>query len=55
MKAALGLSQMDRLEEFIEKRRTIARRYNELLKDSIVEIPHQHPDTISSWHLYIIV
>ena len=54
VQAALGLSQMDRLEEFIEKRRAIARRYNELLKDSIVEIPHQHPDTNSSWHLYII-
>jgi dTDP-4-amino-4,6-dideoxygalactose transaminase len=33
VQAALGLSQMDRLEEFIEKRRAIAIRYNELLKD----------------------
>ena len=54
VQAALGLSQMGRLEEFIEKRRVIAKRYDELLKDSIVEIPHQHPDTNSSWHLYII-
>ena len=54
VQAALGLSQMDRLEEFIEKRRVIAKRYDELLKDSIIEIPHQHPDTNSSWHLYII-
>ena len=54
IQAALGLSQMDRLDEFIEKRRTIARRYNELLVNSIVEIPQQHPDTNSSWHLYII-
>lgn len=54
VQAALGLSQMDRLDEFIEKRRTIAKRYDELLKDSIVEIPQQHPETNSSWHLYII-
>ena len=54
VQAALGLSQMDRLDEFIEKRRAIARRYDELLKDSIVETPQQHPDTNSSWHLYII-
>jgi len=54
VQAALGLSQMDRLDEFIEKRRAIAKRYDELLKDSIVDIPQQHPDTISSWHLYII-
>ena len=54
IQAALGLSQMDRLDEFIEKRRTIARRYDDLLGNSIVQIPQQHPETNSSWHLYII-
>ena len=54
VQASLGLSQMNRLDEFIEKRRVIAKRYDELLKDSIVETPKQHQDTNSSWHLYII-
>ena len=54
VQAALGLSQMDRLDEFIEKRTAIANRYDELLKHSIVMTPKQHKDTKSSWHLYII-
>ena len=54
VQSALGLSQMDRLDEFVEKRRVIAKRYDELLKDSIVETPKQHKDANSSWHLYII-
>ena len=54
VQAALGLSQMDRLDEFIDKRRAIAKRYDQLLKNSIVNIPIQHTDTKSSFHLYII-
>ena len=54
VQAALGLSQMDRLDEFIEKRRIIAERYNEMLSESVVDIPRQHKDANSSWHLYII-
>ena len=54
VQAALGLSQMDRLDVFIDKRRAIAKRYDELLRNSIVNIPIQHNDTKSSFHLYII-
>ena len=54
VQAALGLSQMDRLDEFITKRKEIASRYNDLLKNSIVKIPEQLETTSSSWHLYII-
>lgn len=54
IQAALGFSQMDRLDKFIEKRTEIAETYNDLLKDSLVKTPKQHPDTKSSWHLYII-
>jgi len=54
MLAALGLSQMRRLDEFISLRQLIARNYDELLKDSSVTIPWQHADAHSSFHIYIV-
>jgi UDP-4-amino-4,6-dideoxy-N-acetyl-beta-L-altrosamine transaminase len=54
VQAALGLSQMGRLDEFVNKRHIIANRYNELLLNSEVITPFQHPDSYSGLHLYII-
>ena len=54
IQAALGYSQMQRLEEFVSRRRFLAQRYNDLLSDLPLTLPWQHPDTNSSWHLYII-
>lgn len=54
IQAALGLSQMNRLDEFVEARHALANRYNELLKEDWIELPWQHPDTYSGLHLYII-
>ena len=54
IQAALGASQMQRLDEFVSRRRFLAQRYNELLQDLALTIPWQHPDTESSWHLYVI-
>ncbi|GGH33111.1 UDP-4-amino-4,6-dideoxy-N-acetyl-beta-L-altrosamine transaminase [Paenibacillus segetis] len=55
MQAALGVSQMDKLDSFVARRREIAAIYNEKLGmlPGIV-IPGQHPDAESSWHLYVI-
>ena len=54
IQAALGASQMQRLDEFIARRQFLAQRYNHLLKDLPLTLPYQHPDTDSSWHLYVI-
>ena len=54
MQAALGKSQMDRLDEFVDRRRVLAKQYDELLKDTKVITPYQDANTKSSWHLYVI-
>ncbi|GKU76802.1 UDP-4-amino-4,6-dideoxy-N-acetyl-beta-L-altrosamine transaminase [Paenibacillus sp. L3-i20] len=55
MQAALGFSQMDKLDSFIERRRQIAAQYNKALIDMPgLVLPYQHPDTSSSWHLYVV-
>jgi len=54
IQAALGLSQMKRLNEFVSKRHTIAKRYNKLLMSFPVITPWQHEDNYSGMHLYII-
>jgi len=54
IQAALGLSQMNRLDEFVVSRHAIAENYNELLQEEWLQLPFQHPDTYSGLHLYII-
>jgi UDP-4-amino-4,6-dideoxy-N-acetyl-beta-L-altrosamine transaminase len=52
--AALGLSQMRRLDEFLERRKRVAARYDEQLAKLPVLTPWQHPDGDSAWHLYVV-
>ena len=54
LQAALGTSQMQRIDEFVKKRRVLAERYNKLLEDLPLIVPYQHPDTVSAWHLYVV-
>ena len=54
LQAALGLSQMQRLEEFVIKRNELASRYDNLLHDLPITLPWQHPDSYSARHLYVI-
>jgi UDP-4-amino-4,6-dideoxy-N-acetyl-beta-L-altrosamine transaminase len=52
--AALGLSQMGRIEEFLARRREIAAIYDAAFVELPVKTPWQLPDTASAWHLYVI-
>lgn len=54
LQAALGLSQMDRLDAFVERRNDLAVRYDQLLADLPLTRPAQNPDCYSSYHLYPI-
>lgn len=54
LQAALGFSQMDRLDEFVARRRYLVDRYNELLQDLPVVTPHVLEGTNPSWHLYMV-
>jgi UDP-4-amino-4,6-dideoxy-N-acetyl-beta-L-altrosamine transaminase len=54
MQAALGTSQMTRLQPFITERHRLAKRYDSLLANLPVITPWQHPDSHSALHLYPI-
>ena len=54
IQGALGLSQMNRLDEYIERRHDIANFYNESLSELPLQIPKQFKDSFSSFHLYVI-
>jgi UDP-4-amino-4,6-dideoxy-N-acetyl-beta-L-altrosamine transaminase len=54
IQAALGLSQMQRLDDYVAKRHAIARRYDDLLSTLPLITPWQHDAGYSAGHLYVI-
>jgi Predicted pyridoxal phosphate-dependent enzyme apparently involved in regulation of cell wall biogenesis len=54
IQAALGLSQMKRLDEFVRCRHEIAEEYDAQLSSLPITVPHQAPGKYSSYHLYPI-
>lgn len=55
IQCALGISQMDRLEQFVERRRTLAEQYHKAFSDcKDIITPKQKKGADSSWHLYPI-
>ncbi|NLP45217.1 MAG: UDP-4-amino-4,6-dideoxy-N-acetyl-beta-L-altrosamine transaminase, partial [Peptococcaceae bacterium] len=55
IQAALGISQLDKLERFLAVRRDYVRKYNEAFSAvEEIETPYQLENTNSAWHLYII-
>jgi UDP-4-amino-4,6-dideoxy-N-acetyl-beta-L-altrosamine transaminase len=54
MQAALGLSQLERLDAFIARRRALAARYDLLLDKLPLQRPAPPADVESAWHLYAV-
>jgi UDP-4-amino-4,6-dideoxy-N-acetyl-beta-L-altrosamine transaminase len=54
LEAALGLSQLDRLDEFVRRRNLIAQRYDRLLERLPLVTPYVEQSNLSAWHLYVV-
>lgn len=55
IQCALGISQMDKLDDFVEKRRMLVERYNNAFEEvSEIVVPKQVEGCNNSYHLYVI-
>ena len=54
LQAALGVSQLERLDQYVARHHQLARRYDQLLAGLPVVTPWPHPDSYSGLHLYVI-
>ena len=54
LQAALGLSQLSKLDGFIERRRELVARYERLLAHLPLTLPGIQPEAESAWHLYVV-
>ncbi|WP_269532008.1 UDP-4-amino-4,6-dideoxy-N-acetyl-beta-L-altrosamine transaminase [Chitinimonas sp. BJYL2] len=54
IQAVLGLSQLQKLDQFVARRRELAARYDELLADLPLQLPTRQVDAESAWHLYVV-
>jgi dTDP-4-amino-4,6-dideoxygalactose transaminase len=54
IQAALGLSQLARLDRFLARRNLLARRYDQILQGLPLRLPEVLPENLSSFHLYVV-
>ncbi|MDA7802552.1 UDP-4-amino-4,6-dideoxy-N-acetyl-beta-L-altrosamine transaminase [Gammaproteobacteria bacterium] len=54
LQAALGITQIARLDTYVARRHHLAKRYNEILSELPITLPWQHSDSYSGLHLYVI-
>ncbi|MBM5570886.1 MULTISPECIES: UDP-4-amino-4,6-dideoxy-N-acetyl-beta-L-altrosamine transaminase [Deefgea] len=54
IQAALGCSQLQRLSEFIARRRALVARYRTALAELPIQLPRADADNESAWHLFVV-
>jgi UDP-4-amino-4,6-dideoxy-N-acetyl-beta-L-altrosamine transaminase len=54
LQAALGVSQLNRLDEYVASRHLLAEEYDNQLESLPIKTPWRHPDGYSGFHLYVI-
>jgi dTDP-4-amino-4,6-dideoxygalactose transaminase len=54
LQAALGLSQLGKLDDFIARRQELVARYDRLLAYLPLTLPSAQPEAGSAWHLYVV-
>ena len=52
--AAILLKKLPYLDEWINRRREIAKRYNNELKDLDIELPMEHPNNMHAYYIYVV-
>jgi UDP-4-amino-4,6-dideoxy-N-acetyl-beta-L-altrosamine transaminase len=55
LQAALGISQMSRLDKFIARRQVLRKQYDKLLDQEKLILPLQNEESCSSMHLYPVL
>jgi len=54
VQAAIMLKKLPYLDEWIDRRREIADRYHDELKDSGIKLPVEHPDNKHAYYVYVV-
>ncbi|GLX77630.1 UDP-4-amino-4,6-dideoxy-N-acetyl-beta-L-altrosami ne transaminase [Thalassotalea insulae] len=54
LQAALGISQLNRLDDFVAKRNELAKTYDQAFSKTVLDSLYQNIETYSSYHLYVI-
>ncbi len=54
IQAALGASQLGRLDEYVARRNALADRYDQALADLPLRLPFVRPENVSAYHLYVV-
>lgn len=55
IQAALGVSQLQRLDTYVKRRHKLARQYDQALAATNLTLPYQSQDSFSAYHLYPIL